>query len=156
MIEEGQALPTVQRIFGAYPSVPFLAISELVHGLQSSSGGLVRFIMLNQHQLAEPEASRAWICGLTVGTGYLFGGLLPLIPYFCVDQNQVRLGFYISVAVMVVALFAFGYMKTGVDQGWRGSKNVKAAFFEALAMLAVGGIAVGFVVMVILGLNHKL
>lgn len=133
-----------------------MTISEVFHGLKLSPDGLLRFLMINYHELAEPEASRPWICGLTIGTGYLVGGLLPLIPYFCVKQDEVRLGFYVSVAVMIVALFTFGYVKTGIDEGWTGKKNVKSAFLEAFAMLLVGGTAVGFVVVVILALNHKL
>ena len=112
--------------------------------------------MRNHHQLAEPEASRPFVCGLTIGAGYLIGGLLPLIPYFCVQQHQVRLAFYVSIGIMAFAFLTFGYVKTGVEEGFKSKSSVKSAVSEAFTMLAVGASAVGVAVLVIMAINHTL
>lgn len=58
--------------------------------------------------------------------GYLLGGLVPLAPYFFV--SNIATGLRISVAVMAVALFAFGYAKTclvRVGSGEEGEDTVQ-------------------------------
>lgn len=42
---------------------------------------------------------------------------------------------------MVIALFVFGYAKTGIVCGWKGSVNVRKAFAAALEMVVTGGLA---------------
>lgn len=65
--------------------------------------------------------------------------MLPLSPYFFVDSVMKAL--YISVAVMVVALFVFGYGKTCVVVGWRG--RVREGMWGGGQMVVVGGAAAG-------------
>lgn len=151
-----KALKMVQDIFGRYPTVSPSTIAALFRELENSPDGLQCFLMRNHHEMAEPKNSRPWICAITIGCGYLFGGLLPLIPYFAVRQDQVRDAFYASLAIMIVALFTFGYLKTGLDKGWKGKNNVQSALFEAGMMLLIGGAAVGLSILVIMGINHKL
>jgi VIT1/CCC1 family predicted Fe2+/Mn2+ transporter len=78
---------------------------------------------------------------MTIAVAYFLGGLLPLIPYFCV--NEVYTGLYISIGVMVLALFTFGYVKTCVVVGWDGGKNIRAGCFGGVQMVVVGSAAAG-------------
>lgn len=151
-----EALKMVQDIFRRYPAVSPSTIAALFRELELSPDGLQGFLMLNHFEMAEPKNSRPLICATAIGCGYLFGGLLPLIPYFVVRQGQLRDAFYASLSIMIVALFTFGYLKTGLDKGWKGKEKVQSALFEAGMMLLIGGAAVGFSILIIMGINHKL
>lgn len=72
---------------------------------------------------------------MTIAAGYFFGGLVPLTPYFLAETN--RIAFLWSIAVMAVALFAFGYVKT-VLVG-EGSKVLCAK--AGVQMMVLGGVA---------------
>lgn len=48
-----------------------------------------------------------------------------------------------SIAVMAVALFAFGYVKTCVVEGWEGRDKVQAGVGGGVQMVVVGGAAAG-------------
>ena len=93
------------------------------------------------HCTTPPSTNRAYVSALTIAAGYFFGGLLPLLPYFFVEQ--VREAFWYSVAVMVVALFVFGFGKTCAVRGWEegGSGGKSAAIKGGLQMVVVGGVA---------------
>lgn len=91
----------------------------------------------------EPASSRAFTSAITIALGYFLGGLLPLIPYFCVGKNEVYTGLYISIGVMVVALFVFGYGKTCVVTGWRGGANIRGGCYGGVQMVVVGSAAAG-------------
>lgn len=110
--------------------------------------------MCFHHQLPPPASNRAIISGVTVAIGYFVGGFLPLLPYFCVKRNEVLLALWISIAVMVVALFVFGWVKTGVVRGWRGRENVLLGVKGALQMVVVGGVAAGAAVGLVRAINH--
>jgi VIT1/CCC1 family predicted Fe2+/Mn2+ transporter len=96
-----------------------------------------------QHCEEEPASSRAVTSAITIALAYFIGGLLPLIPYFCVSQQRVYEGLYISIGVMVIALFVFGYVKTSVVVGWNGGKNIRAGCYGGIQMVVVGGAAAG-------------
>ncbi|KAM0286789.1 hypothetical protein ACHAQH_000809 [Verticillium albo-atrum] len=103
----------------------------------------VDFLMQFQHCEQEPASNRAAISALTIAAGYLLGGLIPLFPYFFVDEGQVDLALWISVLVMAVALFAFGYVKTCAVSGWHGGRCVWEAVKGGVEMVLVGGAAAG-------------
>ena len=44
---------------------------------------------------------------------------------------------------MIIALFAFGWVKTCVVRGWGGRSNIVAAIRGGMQMVFVGGIAAG-------------
>lgn len=102
---------------------------------------LVDFVMQFQHCESPPASSRAFISAMTIAFSYFLGGLLPLIPYFFVAKNQVYEGLYISIGVMIIALFAFGYIKTCVVVGWEGGKNVRNGCWGGVQMVIVGSAA---------------
>ncbi|KAI5918362.1 VIT family-domain-containing protein [Camillea tinctor] len=95
--------------------------------------------------------------GLSVALGYLLGGLLPLLPYFFV--NEVVRGLQLSFGICLVALFIFGFTKdyllqakpTRGEEGWhREVSNMKLAarwhrikhsIWEGVRMVVLGGLA---------------
>lgn len=109
----------------------------------STSPRLIDFLMQFHHCEQEPASNRAFVSALTIAAGYLLGGLVPLFPYFFVPSEDVYLALYISVAVMAVALFAFGYVKTCIVSGWQGVRCVRQAVVGGLEMVVVGGAAAG-------------
>lgn len=129
------------EVFEPY-NLPKNTVEDLSRHL-SDSPKLVDFVMQFQHCQEEPAASRALTSAVTIALGYFFGGLLPLIPYFLVGPNEVYEGLYISVAVMVVALFAFGYVKACVVTGWNGGRNIRGGCYGGVQMVIVGSAAAG-------------
>lgn len=59
--------------------------------------------------LEKPDPNRSWISALTIGISYFCGGIVPLIPYACINEASTAL--IVSAVVTVVALFVFGYVK---------------------------------------------
>lgn len=95
------------------------------------------------HCAQEPASNRAAVSALTIAAGYFFGGLLPLMPYFFVSEACVDLALWISVGVMAVALFVFGYAKTCAVGGWTGRDRVWDGIVGGAEMVVVGGAAAG-------------
>jgi VIT1/CCC1 family predicted Fe2+/Mn2+ transporter len=123
-------------------NIPKQTLQDLSRHL-ADSPRLVDFVMKFQHCEEEPASSRAVTSAITIALAYFLGGLLPLIPYFCVGQSQVYEGLYISIGVMVIALFVFGYVKTSVVVGWHGGKNIRSGCYGGIQMVVVGGAAAG-------------
>ena len=117
-------------------------LDPLVSHLANSPVQLTRFLMRFYHCATPPCTNRAYVSALTIAAGYFFGGLLPLLPYFFVEQ--VREAFWYSVIVMVLALFVFGFGKTYAVRGWEeGVSEKRAAVKGGLQMVIVGGVAAG-------------
>ncbi len=131
----------IADIFEKY-RFPKHTLEDLIRHL-ADSPYLTDFVMKFQHCLEEPAASRAFTSAVTIALGYFLGGLLPLIPYFFVGHNQVYEGLYISIGVMVIALFIFGYVKTCVVVGWEGGRNIREGCFGGVQMVVVGSAAAG-------------
>ncbi|KAI1075359.1 VIT family-domain-containing protein [Whalleya microplaca] len=94
------------------------------------------------------------VAGLSISFGYLLGGLLPLFPYFFVDE--VVDGLKWSFGVCIVALFIFGFVKDyllhpapdegDLRHGNELRKNTswdifKSCWLEGTRMVILGGIA---------------
>ena len=69
----------------------------------------VDFMMRFELGFEEPDPLRARNSAVTIALAYILGGLVPLSSYMVVDNLHVALR--ISVAVTLVALFVFGYVK---------------------------------------------
>lgn len=125
---------------------PYEVPNETVQSLSaclSSSPKLLSFLMQFHHSLPEPAESRAVLCALTIALSYFIGGFVPLLPYFCVGKNDAFIALRWSIAVMAIALFLFGYVKTCFVTGWEGSINVRKGIMGGVQMMLVGGIAAG-------------
>lgn len=129
-------------------------MTAILQPLLDSPTAMLDFLMRFHHQAAEPDAARPFVCALTISMGYFLGGLVPLIPYFCVRRDQVYLALWWSIGVMAIALFAFGWVKTGVVVGWRSRSNMLAGLKGALQMVMIGGTAAGAAVGLVRAINH--
>lgn len=99
---------------------------------------LIDFVIKFGKGLEEPSDGREFTSALTIGLSYFLGGFVPLLPYFFC--SIVKIGLMVSVIVMIVTLFIFGYVKTLVSLEDCGlGKKV----LEGAQMVIVGSIAAG-------------
>lgn len=91
------------------------------------------FMMRFELGLEEPEPGRALKSALTIGSAYVVGGLIPLLPYFW--SKAVSQALPISIAVTLTALGIFG--------GVKGQMTGVAPLRGALQTAIVGSLAAG-------------
>ncbi len=99
----------------------------------------VDFMMKYELGLEKPDPKRATKSALNIGLSYVFGGLVPLSPYFFVDSPTE--GLKISVVVTLLCLFVFGFFKskiTGVNVWWGA---LRVMLIGAVAAAAAFGVA---------------
>ncbi|HMK17500.1 MAG TPA: VIT1/CCC1 transporter family protein [Chitinophagaceae bacterium] len=99
----------------------------------------VDFMMKYELGLEKPDPKRATKSALNIGLSYVFGGLVPLSPYFFV--NSPTEGLKISVIVTLLCLFVFGWFKskiTGVNPWWGA---IRVMLIGAAAAGAAFGVA---------------
>ncbi len=99
----------------------------------------VDFMMKYELGLEKPDPKRATKSALNIGLSYIAGGIIPLSPYFFIDDSVEALK--ISVVATLACLFIFGYFKskmTGVNP-WLGA--VRVMMIGALAAAAAFGVA---------------
>jgi VIT1/CCC1 family predicted Fe2+/Mn2+ transporter len=94
----------------------------------------VDFMMRYELGLEKPEANRASQSAITIGLSYIVGGIIPLSPYFFIDNSQNAL--YYSCAITMVCLFVFGYFKSKVTGQPPLSGAFKVLIIGALAAAA--------------------
>lgn len=134
--DEQKACELVRSTFDPY-SFPRETLDAMTKTLRADPKVFVDFLMRFHLGLVEADfvASRAYISGLTIAAGYFFGGLVPLAPYLFFDSVSNALS--CSAAVMAIALFVFGWMKTVLV----GERNGWTCFQSATQMVALGGCA---------------
>jgi vacuolar iron transporter family protein len=99
----------------------------------------VQFMMKYELGLDKPDPKRAQKSAFNIGASYVAGGLVPLSPYFFV--NDPIAGLQYSVAVTLLCLFVFGWFKsrvTGVNAWWGA---VRVTMIGAMAAAAAFGVA---------------
>ena len=106
------------------------------------------------HQRPKPVNNRRYKSASTLGVCYFLAGLLGLLPYVFVPKDHIKLGLYISIGIEVVALYAFGYVKTAINVGWHSKENIWKALKGAMYMVLVGAIAASVAVGLITGVNE--
>lgn len=114
-------------------------IEDTIRNLEQSPSNMVDYIMRFCRCELEPNNRQATITSITIGSGYLLGGLVPLLPYFFV--SNVYTGLQISIIVMIIALFIFGYVKACSVVGFSSRCNVKLGCSEGMKMIFVGSCA---------------
>ncbi|KAK2590840.1 Protein ccc1 [Conoideocrella luteorostrata] len=117
-------------------SVSRQAAAPLVNELCANRDQWVRFKMDFELKMEQPNVHRAWISGLTMGLSYFLGGLIPMIPYFVLVN--IRDALLVSIAVTVVILLGFGYVKNYV-----AIRNHRAGLWGAVQTLVIGVLAAG-------------
>jgi VIT1/CCC1 family predicted Fe2+/Mn2+ transporter len=105
----------------------------IVESLAQRPKDFADFMMRFELGLEKPDPKRAFQSGAYIGGAYIVGGLIPLAPYIL--TGDVRGALMWSVAVTVVALFVFGYVKGT----FTGAKPLKSAIQTCL----IGSIAAG-------------
>lgn len=99
----------------------------------------VEFMMKYELGLDKPDPKRATKSALNIGLSYVFGGLVPLSPYFFIDSPTQALS--ISLVVTLLCLFVFGWFKskiTGVHPWWGA---LRVTMIGAAAAAAAFGVA---------------
>jgi VIT1/CCC1 family predicted Fe2+/Mn2+ transporter len=114
-------------------------IKPVVDAISSDQKRWVDFMMRFELGFEEPDPLRARNSAVTIALSYILGGIVPLSAYMLVDDLQSALLW--SVAVTLVALFIFGYVKgklTGVAP-LRG--GIQTVLIGGLASAAAFGLA---------------
>lgn len=114
-------------------------IGPVVAAICSDQKRWVDFMMRFELGFEEPDPLRARNSAITIAAAYIVGGLVPLAPYMAMGTLQGALR--LSVAVTLVALFVFGYVKgklTGITPLRGGLQTV---VIGGLASAAAYGLA---------------
>lgn len=93
----------------------------------------VDFMMKYELGLDKPDPERARKSAFNIGFSYIVGGMVPLSPYFFVNDGLT--GLKISAVITLCCLFVFGYFKsklTGVHP-----------LAGALRVMVIGALAAG-------------
>lgn len=116
-----------------------LTIASFLKDLDSQPQNLIDFVIRFGKGLEQPAEDREFTSALTIGLSYFFGGFIPLLPYFF--AHVVRTGLIISVVVMLITLFIFGYVKSAISLGDSCAMNKKVT--EGIQMVLIGSVAAG-------------
>jgi len=122
----------VAEVFQSY-GLSEAETQPIVQALRKQPKKWIDFMMRFELGLEKPDPRRAMISAFTIGGAYAAGGLVPLGPYIATDKASVALLF--SIAVTVLALFVFGFIK-GRFTGMRPLRS-------ALQMAFIGSVAAG-------------
>lgn len=128
----------VASIFGRY-GLTHEHIVPLVATLRANPDRWVDFMMRFELGLDVPDPTRAGVSALTIAGSYIVGGLIPLLPYIFLDNIVMAL--WGSIAVTPVALFIFGYVKSGFTGSPPLRGGLQTVFVGGLAATAAFGIA---------------
>ncbi|MEK6284556.1 MAG: VIT1/CCC1 transporter family protein [Acidobacteriota bacterium] len=127
-----EEMEEVAQVFRGY-GLTREQVAPVVHALSERPKAWVDFMMRFELGLEEPKPERARISALTIGGAYMAGGMIPLTPYILISSIHRALLF--SVAVTLVALFVFGFIK--------GRFTTARPFRSALETALVGSLAAG-------------
>ncbi len=138
---EAQEVDDVLQQWGLTPQES----GVVVGALRRRPKAWVDFMMRFELGLEEPDPGRALRSAGTIAGAYVAGGLVPLFPYMMIAHAHEAAWY--SVAVTVVALLVFGYVKgkftgavplrSAIQTAAIGSVAAAAAFF--IARLVGGG-----------------
>lgn len=98
----------------------------------------VDFMMKYELGLEKPDPRRATKSALNIGLSYIAGGIIPLSPYFFINNSTAALK--ISVVATLVCLFIFGFFKskiTGINPWWGALRVTLIGAMAAAAAFAV-------------------
>ena len=122
----------VAGIFRSY-GMPEDVVQAAVQAMRADRGRWIDFMMRFELGLEKPDPKRARWSAATIAASYIAGGMIPLSPYFVF--STVQQGLIGSIAVTLVALFVFGYVK--------GRFTTPRPFRSAWQTAAIGGLAAG-------------
>ena len=105
--------------------------APIVEALSKNPKKWVDFMMRFELGLEKPDPKRAFASALTIGGVYAVGGLIPLSPYVVASvfgNITVTTALLFSVALTLVALFVFGFVKGR----FTGTRPMRSALQTAL------------------------
>jgi len=134
---EIQTLPHVEReevaeVFREY-GLEAAQIEPILRAFEDNHPAWVDFMMRFELGLERPDPRRALQSAMTIAGAYIAGGLIPLAPYMVVARTQKAAALLLSIAVTLMALLVFGYIKGH----FTGTRPVRSAMQTTL----IGGIA---------------
>ena len=97
------------------------------------------FMMKHELGLEEPDPKRARKSAFNIGASYIVGGMIPLSPYFFVDDGISGLKY--SAMVTLACLFVFGFFKSKLTGTPPLKGAIKVTIIGALAAGCAFGIA---------------
>ena len=110
--------------------------APIVEALAKNPKKWVDFMMRFELGLEKPDPKRALASALTIGGAYAVGGLIPLSPYVVAsvfENMTVTTALLFSVALTLIALFVFGFIK-GRFTGMRPLRSaLQTAFIGSVA-----------------------
>jgi vacuolar iron transporter family protein len=106
-------------------------IEPILQAFEKNHPAWVDFMMRFELGLEQPDPQRALRSATTIAGAYIVGGLIPLSPYMMVSETLK--GLIISIAVTLIALLVFGYIKGH----FTGTRPIRSALQTTL----IGGIA---------------
>lgn len=141
--DEIERLPEVEkeevRVFfeglGLSKEVQDKAVAELIKDKHRWAD----FMMKHELGLDKPDPRRAGKSAFNIGISYVIGGLIPLSPYFFVNDGIS--GLKISAIVTLICLFVFGYFKSRLTGTSPLNGALKVMLIGALAAGCAFGIA---------------
>ena len=114
-------------------------IAPVIAAIRADQNRWVDFMMRFELGFEKPDPKRARNSAVTIAVSYILGGLVPLSSYIVVSDLWRAL--MVSVAVTLIALFIFGYVKgklTGI-RPLRG--GLQTVVIGGLASAAAYGLA---------------
>src|SRR5579859_5607790 len=114
---------------GLSQEVQVMAVDEMTKDKEK----WVDFMMKYELGLDKPDPQRAKKSAFNIGFSYIVGGLIPLSPYFFVDNGIT--GLKISAVITLCCLFLFGYFKSKVT----GINPINGA----IRVMIIGALAAG-------------
>jgi vacuolar iron transporter family protein len=97
------------------------------------------FMMKYELGLEEPDPKRARKSAFNIGASYIVGGMIPLSPYFFVEDGISGLKY--SAMVTLACLFVFGFFKSKLTGTPPLKGAIKVTIIGALAAGCAFGIA---------------
>ncbi len=110
----------------------------IVEALAKHPQKWVDFMMRFELGLERPDPKRALVSAFTIAVSYVAGGLIPLAPYIVADfvkQMSIATALLLSVALTLIALLVFGFIKGR----FTGTRPARSALQTAL----IGSLAAG-------------
>src|SRR5258705_11433433 len=127
----------VAEVFHSY-GLTIKESTPIVEALSKHPKKWVDFMMRFELGLEKPDPKRAFMSAFTIAASYVAGGLIPLAPYIVTvywKNMRVSSALLLSVAVTLVALFMFGFVKGR----FTGTRPLRSALQTAL----IGSVAAG-------------
>ncbi|XAR72176.1 hypothetical protein NMG60_11018725 [Bertholletia excelsa] len=114
----------------------------VVNALRKKPQAWLDFMMKFELGLEKPDPMRALQSALTIAISYIVGGMVPLLPYMLIDR--ARDAVIASVALTIVALLVFGYVKGYFTGNSPFRSALQTTLIGAVASAAAFGLAKAF------------